>query len=1165
MMIKCPECQQQYEIPERFYGKKFYCPQCQTRVRTKALEVGDVTAIQVSPTEPVSESESKTASSPRRRRRTAFQKESAPKPLISSFSLQQICMTIGFVGIAMVLIVVLSALGDKSPGSNGNDSAGAASASDELPSENSQGQDTDRLAQQSNGTAQSTARTNNATARRDPSGRRRPGSSVGQSSGARPSDDSNRGDESELDFDHRLTTDARSDEAMPLNPARAGGGLLGPVPLMDITWETNTPGYSLRVLDSRPLSGMAMEKIARTYGSDDFLKRYRELLDSEDYTVRFYAALGLANFGQADERVLSILLKSIAQSRERHAFRLRVDLANKVIEHYRSRIIPVLHRLVSERDAAVAGFAVEYLSLMGREARDAIPSIAELATRREPYLPANRSLYQTVTLGELARAALRRLAVYAADAIPVLQERMEQEEDPQTRQQILELIAWIGYKTGQGRALDWPAWARSYGIPLLPEDAPSVVAFRMSQLRHVGFDTLPQVAPILDSLRQTTGILPQDVDLVALATYDHGKSLWERRPFVAIVRMNESRTVESIPLTAERKIDGQRVRQLGPETGWQITGERTLVVGTIPELVHTLRKGRSGVVFPNVVIPEDDREPAYLKCSATESRAIYVSEQADGSSTAEAVGRVEQEFWLQPIAATAETLRQQSSSSAAPNGGNNAGTQSTDWWDWRIDQPDAKLLSSGSRLCFEFPLPPADVSAASWLDDLPWRPSNGVALRAWTEFKQQLRIERAPYTDAAGLVRPEMGDVNDVDRDKINEIIRWCLAEEQMGPAKRLAMDFEERRNRTAWARFALRWSEGPTLDAMTHLLNAMQLQPTEAISLLLESNSPKALAMIADWAARIGGETLAPEWSDKLASRIEHELAMGNAASLRPCIRLCEQYPELAKAVFPRLEELTDSTSLDQELVTSVRSLLRRQSAFQLPELDYDKMDEYAAESGMANTGLAFGQRLRGKPPTIKRLEPWLHPSRTFDVMVPYVHPDLMSVEMDGPVNEHADDYSRIDGMRYLVARGDVVTVSRRRCNSADHEADWKMTSAYLGDDLVRDEAGPTSATFDRYRLYYAQGIPKGQRDLIVDDWLYEIRWIGRNHSRFPAYVRDILFSLKPRIVESDEESEESEGSTDDEAPKNPAQPPSKKDRPKAKLNAPGLPDRGDIDRNNS
>ena len=52
MLIKCPGCRQSYEVPERFYGKKFYCPKCQTRVRTKPLEVADVTAIPVLPDAP---------------------------------------------------------------------------------------------------------------------------------------------------------------------------------------------------------------------------------------------------------------------------------------------------------------------------------------------------------------------------------------------------------------------------------------------------------------------------------------------------------------------------------------------------------------------------------------------------------------------------------------------------------------------------------------------------------------------------------------------------------------------------------------------------------------------------------------------------------------------------------------------------------------------------------------------------------------------------------------------------------------------------------------------------------------------------------------------------------------------------------------------------------
>ena len=58
----------------------------------------------------------------------------------------------------------------------------------------------------------------------------------------------------------------------------------------------------------------------------------------------------------------------------------------------------------------------------------------------------------------------------------------------------------------------------------------------------------------------------------------------------------------------------------------------------------------------------------------------------------------------------------------------------------------------------------------------------------------------------------------------------------------------------------------------------------------------------------------------------------------------------------------------------------------------------------------------------------------------------------------------------------------------------------------------GESGAEFDRKRLYFSQGLPKAQRLIVADGIQYEVRWMGRNHDKHPAYVDQILDSFGVR-----------------------------------------------------
>ena len=872
--------------------------------------------------------------------------------------------------------------------------------------------------------------------------------------------------------------------------------VLGKIPFFDPTWDANQPLYSLRVLDRPELTGEVMEKIVRTYGAPPFIRRYRELLHSDDYTVQFYAAMGLANFG--DEVVPSIrfMLKAIALSRSRPGYQIRLDLANQLIAHWRREAVPALFDLIHDPDADVKGAAIEYLALFGWESRPAVPAIASAVTDARPYVPMTPEL-KTFSIGQLAREALRRLGPQAVDALPTLLKSIRQMKPSPVRDELIRLAVEIRRAAGIRSSGDLPDWAERAGLQYLPDTLRYVAYCRPQKLIDAGM--ISKQPDWLEPLQSRVGIALNEIDLITFAWQNDRDSLWEKRPCLGVLRTRNPIGMVHLPAAKRTEVDGQIVHLVPGDMAYQRIGEHTLVFGTADEVLAAAAKRIRALGPPPVVMPRGEREPLYFRATPSWGVSAY-----EGTGRPEVA--IEFEYGSPELARVAADLL------LDPTDPDSDVNRLPEGWSALIGDASARWQLELSRAVTWISMPKGP-GGQRLIDLKMWTDEKTAGVQQWETFAWEVQTERSPFSDAAGLIHPEMQQASDLYRAEVVDIVSRFLSEVGVDATTAMDVSGSQKKNIIRFLHAVATWADSRHLESITHFIDAIHLDPARAVAIYSRIAHRESIAHMAQRVENVPAIAFSDDTRQRLKPMLEHYLNVGDEPTVISILRICAADPWLATRLEDRIGQLRDDRTLAESTRQLAGDVRQMRQPFVLPADDYSRLERYAVDSGTANVGRKPGKTFRRRAPGIQKMLAFAHNARTFDVDLPHVDPELIRTEFEGPADESIEQYTRIDTLRYMIDGGDVVVAARREYDP-DHVArDWVGTSAYLGSALVRDVEVSGKYAFDRRRDYVLDGTPKSQRIIQVGNSIFEVRWIGWNYNHFPPHVDMIIQSFSPRL----------------------------------------------------
>ena len=1069
MKIACPNCGKKYKIPARHQGRKFRCLKCEKKIRTRSpLPTVVPPSVPFESHQSVMGSEIPSEAQDRFRKETEMGDPGAYKVLkIGSLVL------LGLGLLAVVLMIVEAQTGLVR-----------------------------RIQLRAEGLPPDPVHVDRLSETENDEGRVAENLSGGDATLDEPGDPSATTENPRAERAFRETNEEVESLPRWLPPDERYGQIpgLGEIEDFDPTWFTNSPNYALRGLVKTDVNGSRMEKTARAYGSPTFIDQYRRLQESPDFSVRFYSSIGLANFDHDIDESLLVMLEAIATDRTRvGTTKLRLDLANELLARHHERVPTALHTMARRHTAEIKGFAIEYLANLGVDAQPVASEIANALNDQRPYVPQDPDL-DVQTIGEVALYCLQRLKSNAVEAVPQLVTEIKARGDSDYRTELNELVIDV---LTRSRDLEYrtemSSWARGVGMSYIPASMRYLTHYRIPDLLKSQYyqrlEEAPAFKAAIDLLENKCLLRLEEIEFVTAAYQNSADTMWGKRPFVVVVRVLESVDSSRFEQFTAVKCGGQSYLEVAPEIGLLQVGQATLVLATEDDLKSIISSEREQT--PRFVVPSKPEEKTFLYAT----NHFAVSCKFDGGTCQM---DTEFEYFIPQVAEGALALL------------------GSDTFELPVEFPRPAqdvfqnnklepILEQESRLKISQEIPVAEVPLT--LVKIDWlRPVDLTGQQAWQELVNALAIERAVFSDASNRIQPELGLVNDLSRKDVVNLIANFFVEMEVGPASRLSLSGEEKTNLYRLLEIAGGWIDGSMLGYVKDYMNAVPFDQSRQIALYVNIPNSQSLKLIADNIQQVSTIDLSDENWQKLGRLLNHFFTMGDSDALRDCLLICQRSPHFViefNLPIKAIVDNPDESSELRELASSVLSVVRR---IQVVEQDYSRLEEYARDSGIANHALEGHRDFKGDPPKIKKLVPFRESARVFDLVLPELHPEIWEIQLEGPVDRVEEEYRKVTGLKYTVRNGDVIVVERRNHPPEFVTEDWNSSSKYLGEDLVREEAGEAGAEFDRTRYYFVQGLPKAQRLIVANGIQYEVRWLGRNHKTHPGYVKEILGSFAVR-----------------------------------------------------
>ena len=1071
MNIECPACGKKYEVPERHLGRKFRCLKCKTKIRTGEFvrELAPATPVVPFPEDPAPEPSL-------RKHRVSFQKETGPAD-VGVYKGLKILSVVLFIGgiLALGLMIVESQYGFLRQAqldlegiegvADGSVEGAPRAESDSRPP--APDVDSGELAAQREDAVAVAPRGSGEAAPRTPA------------------------ESTDLEPDAPPTF-------LPANEPYGQEPRLGEVEDFDPTWFANSPNYLLRSVTKEDVNGSRMEKVVRSFGSPTFIKQYLRLQDSQDFSVRFYSSIGLANFGVNLDESLLVILEAIATNRTRvGTTKLRLDLANQLLAIHHERVPLALQAMARRHSAEIKGFAIEYLANLGTDAQPVVVEIANSLQDGRPYVPQDPDL-AAKTIGDISLYCLKRLRGNAIDAVPELMNQIKTMGESEFRTELNELVIDILTQShGQTRRAEMNDWARGIGLDYIPSSMRHLVHYRMGRLLESDYfreiEQAPAFMEALDLLQEKSRYRLSDIDLVTLAYENEASTLWQKRPFVMVVRTKEPIDMSRFGPYPVGEIEGKSFLQISPEVGLYRARENTLILATLDDLVSivTGRKFQS----PLLVLPSGPKEVDYFE--SNQHFAIACRFDAENC-------QVESEFeYFVPKIAKEKLALYEAEQFELPLEFPGPARYVVETTEGIGNLEQASRLKIVNRIPItDFPL---ILVRLDWL-----RPADRTSLEAWQDLVAASATQRGILSDAANRVQVELGTINDLTRGEVCQLISQFFVNMDVGPAKNMRYSGEEKTNLHRLLQMVSGWVEGPILSQVKDYMNAVHFDEARQIGIYVRIPTSQSLHLIAENMRQMEKVELPDESWVRLSNMLAHLFAVGDDKVLANCLRVCGESSQLVIEFNSQISEMADDAQAPEELRELASKALGLTRQIRVVEQDYSDLEGYARDSGIANYALEGHRKLRGDPPAITKLAPFREDTRVFDIQLPELHPDIWEIQLDGAVDRELEEYRVVTGLKFTVLNGDVIVVERRSHQPSQQILnDWNTTSGYLCSNLVRDVKGESGAEFDRKRLYFSQGLPKAQRLIVADGVQYEVRWMGRNHDKHPAYVDQILDSF--------------------------------------------------------
>lgn len=1068
MKIECPKCSKKYEIPDRHLGRKFRCLKCKKKIRTSAPVTTVSTIAQVAPL-PVSSDANLSWCEPSHKP-SQFKKETGPADVGVFKSLKILSIVLFIGGVFAILLMV---------------------------------------AESRYGFLRNTQLNREGILVDSEEGRSDPKSSTANNSKSapvlQPPGDSPANRDGSTDATAgvgEVSLKSGDPDVLPqMLPAEEPYGQkpgLGEIEDFDPTWFTNNPNFSLRSLTKSDVNGSRMEKVARSYGSPTFIQQYLRLQNSPDFSVRFYSSMALANFGVNIDESLLVMLEAIATDRTRvGTTKLRLDLANRLLAVHHERVPKALQVMARRHSAEIKGFAIEYLANLGVDAQPVVREIAASLHDQRPYVPQNPDL-SVKTIGDITLYCLKRLQANAVDAVPELLLQIKTMGESDLRTELNELVIDILTRSNdRAYRTEMNDWARGIGLTYVPPSMRYLVHYKMPDLLGSGYyeqiEKAPAFMDAIGLLEDQCGLGLKELDFVTVAYENEAETMWQKRPFVMIVRTLEPIDLSQFDSYRGAEFDGVRFQEVSPEIGLYRARENTLILATLDDLKSIVAKQKDQL--PSFVLPAEPDKAMYFE--ATQHFAVSC-DFANGDC------QMVSEFeYFQPSVADAKLALLEAGKFELP-----LEFPKPAKFVFETTDPSSSIeQESRLRVVNRIPVDkvPLTLVKLDWL-----RPADPTSFEAWQDLVAASATQRGIFSDASNRVQPELGDVNDLMRRKVCELIPQFFNFMEVGPAKNLKYSGEEKANLYRLLKLVAGWVEGPILVQVKDYMNAVHFDQSRQIQVYANIPTSESLGLIAENMQQVDSVDLPEESWAQVAGMLKHLFAVGDEKVLEDCLLVCQKSPQLVIEFNLPIKSIAEDSSASpdlRKLASSVLSVIRR---IRVVEQDYSKLEEYARDSGIANYALEGHRKLRGDPPKISKLVPFREEARVFDIQLPELHPDIWEIQLEGPVDREQEEYREITGLKYTVLNGDVIVVQRRNHQPSEAvSSDWNTTTGYLCDNLVRDEAGGSGAEFDRQRYYFAQGLPKAQRLIVYKGIQYELRWMGRNHREHPLYLDQIMGSF--------------------------------------------------------
>ncbi|MCH2183341.1 MAG: hypothetical protein MK108_15185 [Mariniblastus sp.] len=888
---------------------------------------------------------------------------------------------------------------------------------------------------------------------------------------------------------------------LPANERYGQEPSLGEIEDFDPTWFTNNPNYLLRSLVKVDVNGSRMEKVVRAFGSPTFIQQYRRLQDSPDFSVRFYSSIGLANFGVNIDESLLVILEAIATDRTRvGTTKLRLDLANQLLAAHHERVPGALHTMARRHSAEIKGFAIEYLANLGVDAQPVVVEIADSLHDRRPYIPQNPEL-DVKTIGDISLYCLKRLQANAVGAVPELMKQIETMGESELRTEMNELVVDILTRShSQAYRTEMSDWAQGVGLGYIPPSMRHLVHYRMSRLLASGYfqeiSKAPAFMEAIQLLEDQCHLRLSDIDFVTLAYENEARTLWQKRPFVMVLRTLEPVDMSRFGDHPVGDFEGRSFLLVSPEIGLYRARENTLILATLDDLRSIVADKKTQ--SPMLVLPSDPEKADYFEST----QHFAVSCHFDGDDC-----QLESEFeYFVPDVAKAKRALLEADQFELPLGFPGPAKFVLETTDRTATVDQESRLKIVNRIPLaSFPL---TLVRLDWL-----RPANRTSLEAWQDLVAASATQRGIFSEASNRVQPELGEVNDLTRHDVCQLIPQFFINMDVGPAKNMKYSGEEKTNLYRLLQMVSGWVEGSILVQVKDYMNAVHFEEARQIEVYTRIPTSQSLALIAENMQQMDAVELSDESWAQLSNMLRHLFAVGDDQVLKDCLTVCGKAPQLVIEFNLTVKGIADNAEVSAELREMASRALGVTREIRVVEQDYSDLESYARDSGMANYALEGHRKMRGDPPKITKLVPFREDARVFDITLPELHPDIWEIQLDGPVDREQEEYRMVTGLKYTVLNGDVIVVQRRNHQPTEQVLnDWNTASGYLCGNLVRDEKGSSSSEFDRQRFYFAQGLPKAQRLIVSDGVQYEVRWMGRNHDSHPAYVQRIFDSFSVR-----------------------------------------------------